>query len=51
MRGLRLRVDRLKSDPDAIEHEAREKLRYAKPGEVIVDLSGETPKPPQPAGK
>ena len=40
---LRLRVDRLKSDPDAIEHEAREKLRYAKPGEVIVDLSGETP--------
>ncbi|MFZ0392458.1 MAG: septum formation initiator family protein [Terracidiphilus sp.] len=48
---LRLRVDRLKSDPDAIEHEAREKLRYAKPGEVIVDLSGETPKPPQPAGK
>lgn len=39
---LRLRVERLKSDPDAIEHEAREKLRYAKPGEVIVDLSGET---------
>lgn len=40
---LRVRVDRLKSDPDAIEHEAREKLKYAKPGEVIVDLSGETP--------
>jgi len=38
---LKTRVDRLKSDPDAIEHEAREKLRYAKPGEVIVDLSGE----------
>ncbi|HTX77455.1 MAG TPA: septum formation initiator family protein [Terracidiphilus sp.] len=39
---LKVRVDRLKSDPDAIEHEARERLRYAKPGEVIVDLSGET---------
>lgn len=38
---LKVRVERLKSDPDAIEHEAREKLRYAKPGEVIVDLSGE----------
>jgi len=35
---LRERVDRLKSDPDAIEHEAREKLHYAKPGEVIYDL-------------
>ena len=42
---LKVRVDRLKSDPDAIEHEAREKLRYAKPGEVIVDLSGETGSP------
>lgn len=35
---LRDRVDRLKNDPDAIEHEAREKLHYAKPGEVIYDL-------------
>jgi cell division protein FtsB len=35
---LRDRVERLKSDPDAIEHEAREKLHYAKPGEVIYDL-------------
>ena len=49
--SLRVRVDRLKSDPDAIEHEAREKLRYAKQGEVIVDLSSEAPKHPQPAGK
>jgi cell division protein FtsB len=32
------RVQKLKSDPDAIEHEAREKLHYAKPGEVIYDL-------------
>lgn len=35
---LRGRVDKLKSDPDAIEHEAREKLHYAKPGEVIYAL-------------
>jgi cell division protein FtsB len=38
---LRVRVQKLKSDPDAIEHEAREKLHYAKPGEVIVDLPAE----------
>ncbi len=31
-------IERLKSDPDAIEHEAREKLHYAKPGEVIYTL-------------
>lgn len=35
---LREHVERLKSDPDAIEHEAREKLHYAKPNEVIVAL-------------
>ncbi len=39
---LREHVERLKSDPDAIEHEAREKLHYAKPGEVIYTL------PPEP---
>src|SRR5206468_3444677 len=32
---LHVRVDRLKTDPGAIEHEAREKLHYARPGEVI----------------
>lgn len=32
-------VARLKSDPDAIEYEAREKLHYAKPGEVIYTLN------------
>jgi cell division protein FtsB len=42
---LRQQIDRLKSDPDAIEHEAREKLHYAKPGEVIYTL----PAQPQPA--
>jgi cell division protein FtsB len=38
---LRERVEKLKSDPDAIEHEAREKLHYAKPGEVIYTLPAE----------
>jgi cell division protein FtsB len=41
---LRQHVDRLKSDPDAIEHEAREKLHYAKPGEVIYTLPADSPK-------
>jgi len=35
---MRQQIDHLKSDPDAIEREAREKLHYAKPGEVIVTL-------------
>ena len=35
---LQQHVDHLKSDPDAIEHEARVILRYAKPGEVIYAL-------------
>jgi cell division protein FtsB len=39
---LREHVEHLKSDPNAIEHEAREQLHYAKPGEVIYTL------PPQP---
>jgi len=38
---LKVRVEKLKSDPNAIEHEAREKLHYAKTGEVIVDLPAE----------
>ena len=38
---LAVRVAKLKKDPNAIEHEAREKLHYAKPGEVIVDLPAE----------
>jgi cell division protein FtsB len=33
-------VDRLQSDPNAIEHEAREQLRYTRPGEVIYTLPG-----------
>jgi cell division protein FtsB len=35
---MRQQVERLKSDPEAIEREAREKLHYAKPGEVIYAL-------------
>lgn len=39
---LSQRVESLKTDPKAIEKEAREQLRLAKPGEVIYTL-------PQPA--
>ena len=35
---LRDRIDHLKSDPDTIMREARQKLHYAKPDEVIVAL-------------
>jgi cell division protein FtsB len=35
---LRDHIERLKSDPEAIEREAREKLHYARPGEVIYAL-------------
>ncbi|HEY5056094.1 MAG TPA: septum formation initiator family protein [Acidobacteriaceae bacterium] len=33
-------VERLRNDPDAIEHQAREELHYAKPGEVIYTMPG-----------
>jgi len=32
-------VDHLQKDPDAIEHEARERLHYTRPGEVIYTLN------------
>jgi cell division protein FtsB len=35
---LKGHVDRLQNDPDAIEHQAREELHYARPGEVIYAL-------------
>ena len=38
---LKDHVGRLKNDPDAIEFEAREKLHYARPGEVIYTLSSQ----------
>ena len=47
-------VDHLQSDPDAIEHEARARLHYTRPGEVIYTLNDKpadkTP-PPAPATK
>jgi cell division protein FtsB len=36
---LKEHVEHLKSDPDAIEREARERLHYARPGEVIYTLN------------
>jgi cell division protein FtsB len=45
---LRDHIERLKSDPEAIEREAREKLHYARPGEVIYTLP-EPQKQAQPA--
>jgi cell division protein FtsB len=41
---LAKQIESLKSDPQAIEREAREQLRYARPGEVVYTL----PNPPQP---
>jgi cell division protein FtsB len=31
-------VDRLQSDPNAIEHQAREELHYTRPGEIIYAM-------------
>jgi cell division protein FtsB len=50
---LKDHVGRLKNDPDAIEYEAREKLHYARPGEVIYTLNqpqADKPQSPTPAG-
>lgn len=48
--SMKDRIEHLKSDPDAIEREAREKLHYAKPGEVIYALPATPPQPmPAPA--
>jgi cell division protein FtsB len=46
---MRQQIDHLNSDPDAIEREAREKLHYAKPGEIIVTLPDESHAQPQTA--
>ena len=35
---LKSHVDRLQSDPDAIEHQAREELHYTRAGEVIYAM-------------
>ena len=44
---LHKHVEQLKSDPSAIEHEAREQLHYAKPGEVIYVLPDKQQPQPQ----
>ncbi len=45
---MRQRIDHLNSDPDAIEREAREKLHYAKPGEIIYTLPDQPQEQPTP---
>ena len=35
---MKAHVERLRDDPAAIEHEAREQLHYARPGEVIYTV-------------
>ena len=47
--AMKDRIEHLKSDPDAIEREAREKLHYAKPGEVIYTLPDPPPQPQSPS--
>jgi cell division protein FtsB len=48
---LELHVERLQSDPDAIEHQAREELHYTRAGEVIYSLpeksATQQPAPPK----
>ena len=48
--SLRERIERLKSNPDAIGIVARDQLHYAKPNEVIVTLPPEQKTKPQTAG-
>jgi cell division protein FtsB len=47
---LRDRIERLKTNPDAIGQVAREQLHYAKPNEVIVSLPPEQKTQTQTAG-
>ena len=46
-------INSLKTDPKAIEREAREQLRYAKPGEIIYVMpeARQAPAPPVQAQK
>lgn len=51
---LKDHVEHLKSDPDAIEREARERLHYARPDEIIYTLNSApsaAQNPPQSAGQ
>ena len=40
---LAKQIESLKNDPKAIEKEAREQLRYARPGEVVYTLPSQPP--------
>jgi cell division protein FtsB len=44
------RIRALKSDPKAIEREAREKLKYVRPGEMVYTLPVQ-PEPADPANR
>jgi len=44
---MRQQIQRLQSDPEEIEREAREKLHYAKPGEVIYTLPAQPHQQPE----
>ena len=44
---LKNHVDHLQNDPNAIEHQAREELHYARPGEVIYTLPASPSVKPQ----
>jgi cell division protein FtsB len=46
---LRDRIEHLKNDPHAIEHEAREKMHYVKPGDVVYALDDQSQQHDQPA--
>jgi cell division protein FtsB len=48
---MQQQIQRLKSDPNTIEYEAREKLHYARPGEVIYALPERPQGQTQPAGR
>ena len=39
------KIKALKSEPHAIEKEARERLRYARPGEVVYTVPAASPSP------
>jgi cell division protein FtsB len=44
--GMEQEIKALKSDPHTIEKEARERLRYARPGEVVYTVSPPPLAPP-----
>ena len=45
---LSQRIKALKSDPATIEREAREQLRYARPGEIVYTYPEPAPRPAPP---